>query len=301
MRPYTPLELAGRNIYVREGCYNCHSQMIRPLRDEVERYGHYSLAAESMYDHPFQWGSKRTGPTSRASAASIPTSGTRSSQRSALGGAGLDHAGLSVARDRARLRAHRRRPEGAGACSACPTREMIENAKADCGRRRTRRSRTPTRFAKRYPEGAGARLRRQSAPHHRGRRADRLPADARHAGRLQALRQQGQHPLSRARRSSTKRRACRCGRTEHGRRQPESTPSPARDDRPRVGRHPRTQHAAAALVAVDLLRHHRLVGRLLDRLSGVAADHELHAGTSRLAFARGGGRGSRALRHSAAR
>jgi len=62
MRPYTPLELAGRDIYVREGCYNCHSQMVRPLRDEVERYGHYSLAAESMYDHPFQWGSKRTGP-----------------------------------------------------------------------------------------------------------------------------------------------------------------------------------------------------------------------------------------------
>ena len=62
IRPYTPLELTGRNIYVREGCYLCHSQMIRPLRDEVERYGHYSLAAESMYDHPFQWGSKRTGP-----------------------------------------------------------------------------------------------------------------------------------------------------------------------------------------------------------------------------------------------
>lgn len=62
MRPYTPLELAGRGIYIREGCYVCHSQMIRPLRDEVERYGHYSLAAESMYDHPFQWGSKRTGP-----------------------------------------------------------------------------------------------------------------------------------------------------------------------------------------------------------------------------------------------
>jgi len=62
MRPYTPLELKGRDIYVREGCYTCHSQMIRPLRDEVERYGHYSLAAESMYDHPFQWGSKRTGP-----------------------------------------------------------------------------------------------------------------------------------------------------------------------------------------------------------------------------------------------
>lgn len=62
IRPYTPLEQVGRNIYIREGCYNCHSQQIRPFRDEVERYGHYSLAAESMYDHPFQWGSKRTGP-----------------------------------------------------------------------------------------------------------------------------------------------------------------------------------------------------------------------------------------------
>ena len=62
VRPYSPLELAGRNIYVREGCYVCHSQQIRALRDEVERYGHYSLAAESMYDHPFQWGSKRSGP-----------------------------------------------------------------------------------------------------------------------------------------------------------------------------------------------------------------------------------------------
>nr|WP_323777447.1 cytochrome-c oxidase, cbb3-type subunit II [Amylibacter sp.] len=62
VRPYTPLELTGRDVYVREGCYLCHSQMIRPMRDEVERYGHYSLAAESMYDHPFQWGSKRTGP-----------------------------------------------------------------------------------------------------------------------------------------------------------------------------------------------------------------------------------------------
>lgn len=62
MRPYSPLELVGREVYIREGCYTCHSQMIRPMRDEVERYGHYSLAAESMYDHPFLWGSKRTGP-----------------------------------------------------------------------------------------------------------------------------------------------------------------------------------------------------------------------------------------------
>jgi len=62
VRPYSPLEARGRDIYVREGCYLCHSQMIRALRDEVERYGHYSIAAESMYDHPFQWGSKRIGP-----------------------------------------------------------------------------------------------------------------------------------------------------------------------------------------------------------------------------------------------
>lgn len=62
IRPYTPLELRGRDIYQREGCYTCHSQMIRPFRDEDMRYGHYSLAAESQFDHPFQWGSKRTGP-----------------------------------------------------------------------------------------------------------------------------------------------------------------------------------------------------------------------------------------------
>jgi len=62
VRPYKPLEVVGREIYIREGCYLCHSQMIRPFRDEKERYGHYSLASESMYDHPFQWGSKRTGP-----------------------------------------------------------------------------------------------------------------------------------------------------------------------------------------------------------------------------------------------
>ena len=60
--PYTALQLAGRDIYIREGCYNCHSQMIRPLRAETLRYGHYSVAGESVYDHPFQWGSKRTGP-----------------------------------------------------------------------------------------------------------------------------------------------------------------------------------------------------------------------------------------------
>ncbi len=62
LKPYTALQLTGRDIYIREGCYNCHSQMIRPFRAEVERYGHYSVAGEFVYDHPFQWGSKRTGP-----------------------------------------------------------------------------------------------------------------------------------------------------------------------------------------------------------------------------------------------
>ncbi|UXH80050.1 cytochrome-c oxidase, cbb3-type subunit II [Roseateles amylovorans] len=62
LQPYTPLQLAGRDVYIREGCYNCHSQMIRPLRAETLRYGHYSVAGEFVYDHPFQWGSKRTGP-----------------------------------------------------------------------------------------------------------------------------------------------------------------------------------------------------------------------------------------------
>jgi cytochrome c oxidase cbb3-type subunit 2 len=62
LKPYPPLQLAGRDVYIREGCYNCHSQMIRTLASEVQRYGHYSVAGESVYDHPFQWGSKRTGP-----------------------------------------------------------------------------------------------------------------------------------------------------------------------------------------------------------------------------------------------
>lgn len=76
VRPYTPLELAGQAIYIREGCYLCHSQQIRSLRDEVTRYGHYSLAAESMYDHPFQWGSKRTGPDLARVGENFPMPGT---------------------------------------------------------------------------------------------------------------------------------------------------------------------------------------------------------------------------------
>ena len=99
MRPYTPLELAGRNIYVREGCYVCHSQMIRTFRDEVERYGHYSLAAESMYDHPFQWGSERTGPDLARVGGKYSDEWHRAHlHRSARGGAGIDHAGLCFPR-----------------------------------------------------------------------------------------------------------------------------------------------------------------------------------------------------------
>ena len=97
MRPYTPLELAGRNIYVREGCYLCHSQMIRALRDEVERYGHYSLAAESMYDHPFQWGSKRNGPDlARVGGKYTDAWHVAHLDRPALGRAAVDHADLRV-------------------------------------------------------------------------------------------------------------------------------------------------------------------------------------------------------------
>ena len=124
VRPYTPLELAGRNIYVREGCYNCHSQMIRPLRDEVERYGHYSLAAESMYDRPFQWGSKRTGPDLARVGGKYSDDWHRDhlrDPRSVVPGSIMPAYPLAR-RDRARLRAHRRGPEGAGRCSACPTR-----------------------------------------------------------------------------------------------------------------------------------------------------------------------------------
>jgi cytochrome c oxidase cbb3-type subunit II len=107
MRPYSPLELAGRNIYIREGCYNCHSQMIRPMRDEIERYGHYSLAAESMYDHPFQWSSKRTGPDlARVGGRYSDQWQRRTPDQPAFGRADVDHAGLSVPRERGA------RPEG---------------------------------------------------------------------------------------------------------------------------------------------------------------------------------------------
>ncbi len=99
MRPYSPLEQAGRDIYLREGCYNCHSQMIRSIRDEVERYGHYSLAAESMYDHPFQWSSKRTGPDLARVGGKFSDGWHVDHMKNPRARcAGVDHAGLSVAR-----------------------------------------------------------------------------------------------------------------------------------------------------------------------------------------------------------
>ena len=99
MRLYTPLELAGRNIYVREGCYACHSQMIRTLRDEVERYGPYSLAVESKYDHPMLWGSKRTGPDlARIGGKYSDFWHVAHLTNPRDGGAGIQHAGLPLAR-----------------------------------------------------------------------------------------------------------------------------------------------------------------------------------------------------------
>ena len=155
MRPYTPLELAGRNIYVREGCYNCHSQMIRPLRDEVERYGHYSLAAESMYDRPFQWGSKRTGPDLARVGGKYSDDWHRDHLTCAeVGGAGHRHAGLSVARrDRSRLCPYRRRSEGAGgARRALHARDDRERGRRCAGRRPATTSPEAADLAKRYPK-----------------------------------------------------------------------------------------------------------------------------------------------------
>ena len=137
MRPYTPLELVGRNIYVREGCYLCHSQQIRPFKDEVERYGHYSLAAESMYDQPFQWGSKRTGPTWRGSAAATRTTGMSPicSTRARSCRKAIMPAYPFLAETQARVRRHRRASEATARVGVPYTDEMIANARADSRRR----------------------------------------------------------------------------------------------------------------------------------------------------------------------
>ena len=104
LKPYAPLQLAGRDVYIREGCYNCHSQMIRPFRAETERYGHYSVAGEFVYDHPFQWGSKRTGPDLRARRRPLQRRlAPRAPDQSARRGAGVEHAGATRGSRRRRL------------------------------------------------------------------------------------------------------------------------------------------------------------------------------------------------------
>ncbi len=196
VRPYAPLELAGRNIYVREGCYLCHSQMIRTFRDEDERYGHYSLAAESMYDHPFQWGSKRTGPD-------LARVGGKYSN---------DWHALHLQDPRAVVPelvmppyAHLARTElkfgdvaehlQALRIVGVPyTDADIAEAKNDsegAGHRRRRYRGAPRSL----PQGGGGRLRRRSGPGHRARRGDRLPADAGHACRFQPVQGRTQFPL----------------------------------------------------------------------------------------------------------
>ena len=198
VRPYTPLELAGRNIYVREGCYNCHSQMIRPLRDEVERYGHYSLAAESMYDRPFQWGSKRTGPDLARVGGKYSDDWHRdhlNDPKSVVPGT-IMPAYPWLAADRARPPPYRRRSARPGDARralhagddrqrAAPTRSTQAGTDAP----------DADRADARYPK---ANVRDFDGKPERITEADALIAYlqiARHARRLPALRRQSQHPL----------------------------------------------------------------------------------------------------------
>ena len=198
MRPYTPLELAGRNIYVREGCYLCHSQMIRSLRDEVERYGHFSLAAESMYDHPFQWGSKRNGP-----------------DIARVGGKYTDSWHV----------AHLMNPRSVVPQSIMPsyrflfdtpldTRQLVANVETNrevgvpyTDEEIANVTDRPERAgeaglargcgaSQALSEGGGAQVLSGLAGCHRRRRRDRLPSDAGHPRRLQAVRRQGQPALT---------------------------------------------------------------------------------------------------------
>ena len=199
IRPYTPLELTGRNVYVREGCYLCHSQMIRPLRDEVERYGHFSLAAESMYDHPFQWGSKRTGPDlARVGAkysdewhvthlvnprAIVPQSVMPGYPF--LAETEVDIAGMADHLRTSRL------------VGVPYSDDQIANAVADLKAQADPDNPGSGRLCKALSEGGGAQLRRQGRHSHRNGCAGRVPADARHAGRLQALQRKSKSPLRR--------------------------------------------------------------------------------------------------------
>ena len=198
MRPYTPLELAGRNIYVREGCYLCHSQMIRSLRDEVERYGHYSLAAESMYDHPFQWGSKRNGPdiarvggkyTNAWHVAHLTDPRSVVPQSIMPSYAFLMTTPLDTRELVANVATNRE-------VGVPYTDEQMANVMADLKAQVSPDTPEAAALLKRYPKAVVAQVQPRVHRHHRGRRRHRLSADARHARRLQALRRQGQPALT---------------------------------------------------------------------------------------------------------
>ncbi len=198
VRPYTPLELAGRNIYVREGCYLCHSQMIRPLRDEVERYGHYSLAAESMYDRPFQWGSKRTGPDLARVGGKYSDDWHRDhlrDPRSVVPGSVMpDYSWLAQTDFDYQHIAEDLKVQALLGVPYTP--DMIAHATADVVTQATTDSPDAADLAKRYPKAQARDFDGNPGPHHRSRCADRLSADARHAGGFQALRRQSQHPVT---------------------------------------------------------------------------------------------------------
>ena len=142
LKPYTALQLAGRDIYMREGCYNCHSQMIRPFRAETERYGHYSVAGEFVYDHPFQWGSKRTGPTCARRRQVQRRVAPHPPEQPARRGAGVEHAGLSVAGARRRSTPPSIAPQDARAAHASACRTPTPRSRRRRASSRARPSRT---------------------------------------------------------------------------------------------------------------------------------------------------------------
>ena len=157
VHPYTPLELEGRDLYIREGCVGCHSQMVRPIRAETERYGEYSKAGEFVYDHPFLWGSKRTGPDLHRVGGKYPDSWHfLHMQDPTCHLAGLDHAGLSVAlRPGRSTRRTSRARSSRCAGSACRIPPAYENPSARTGDRAAQARRmSADRAQRRRPEAA---------------------------------------------------------------------------------------------------------------------------------------------------
>ena len=190
MRPYSPLELAGREVYQREGCYLCHSQMIRSLKDEVERYGHYSLAAESMYDHPFQWGSKRTGPDlARVGGKYSDAWQTAHIQnpRSVVPESIMPGYPHIVAR-KLDFTDAAERMKTLKLVGVPYTDEQIKNAQADLVAQADPDSAGAAGVASRYPKASNPQVRRQTwSADHGSRRAYRLSSDARHPCRLREV------------------------------------------------------------------------------------------------------------------